>query len=63
MAERTAVGNPLLVVKEAMPGHVEGLKVKRDKLVAQIRELNVQIAEAETLMQVAPLPVPEEEAP
>jgi len=59
MSERTAVGNPLLVVKEHLPAHVAELREKRDKLVAQIRELNYQIAEAETLMQVAPVPEPE----
>ena len=55
--------NPLLVIAESLPAHLEDLKAERDKVVARLVALNGEIAVAESHAAVsAPESVPRKPA-
>lgn len=46
--------NPLLVIRENLPGHIEDLESKIAKKVAEVVSLQQELATARTLLAVAP---------
>lgn len=46
--------NPVMVVRDHLPAHIQELEAALDKAVAKVRDIQLELATARTLLAVAP---------
>ena len=46
--------NPVLLVRDHLPAHIQDLETRLEKAVGTVREIQLELATARTLLAVAP---------